>query len=257
MKGENNQAEQIERFLDGSMGQEEQQAFEQQLAQDAELAAALELHKEVDIAVSDNMALNLEADLAAIGDDFIKQYQEKAVVKKRQLIPKRNLYAIAAVGTILIAALIWLNQKAGIPPQQLFAENYEPYNISLVDRGGNYETEVQEGYNLYQNRKYQESIGVFSKLLNLSDLSEGDRSFSHFVQGLGFLALRDANQAIPLFEKVVDEPDYLQRGNWYLALAYLQNEEVDKAISRLKIIKEASNSGKYYHKTVALLERME
>lgn len=105
----------------------------------------------------------------------------------------------------------------------------------------------------YNRRDFSTSIDRYEDLL-----SSGQAESQHiFFLGLSYLYGKNYPKAIEmlaLFLENKDTPGFKQEAQWFLALAYLKNEEPDKARSFLKLVKEGNWNAE---KARQLLQAME
>jgi tetratricopeptide (TPR) repeat protein len=94
---------------------------------------------------------------------------------------------------------------------------------------------MAKGFKAYDNGRYEEAISYFEQV-------EDEQSVLLYL-GNSYLALDKAEEAIPLFEKLIEEYDVFdEQAEWYLVLALLH---VGKTYDANKIILNAKKDHLY------------
>lgn len=251
----------IEDYLDNLMNEVDKAAFEIAMQNDNALAKQVAIVKEI------NHTIGLESKF----QDFqqtIKQlnqqhFQTKKTTKTtqspkeeviiRSINSRRRFFAIAASLVILVvsAVLIWNVFKAEtIDSTELFADNFEPYNIG--QRGGNDDLTTVEkaAFENYTNGNYDVAIP------NLEQLVETNPTKENYLLSLGsaYVSTRQTNKAIETFQKINNSSVNFQAAQWYLALTYLQNDEIEVAKKTLEKLSDGERT--YNIKAKTLLENL-
>lgn len=130
--------------------------------------------------------------------------------------------------------------------QSLFKKYFEPYRYEVNVAGTR-----RDAMRTYQDEKYQEAIKLFDEILD----QRPDDAMS-FYKGIALLSTDQAATAVPIFETLSARPDwqFQQQSSWYLAMAYLANDEADKAKAALKT---HQSSGVFIYKRESTAELIE
>ena len=148
----------------------------------------------------------------------------------------RRVLSIAASFLVLAVAGWWVvNTGQSTDPNALYSEYAEAYNVSLTVRGSNEMAGFQQAQTAYQKGDY---ATAFTKFQALAQQDPGAAQFS-FYAGVSALLNEEATLAIPLFKTLLAQPDHLfvEQARWYLALAYLQEDDTASAKTYLSEIK--------------------
>lgn len=142
----------------------------------------------------------------------------------------------ASVSVLAVCAyLFWPRPE---DPQRLFAQYFEPYpNVIMPTVRGDVDTTLLErAYRAYDHGKFDDAIDFFRR-------AGQDDAAVYLYLGNSYLATGDAENAIPLFEKVISEYDaFDDQAAWYLALGYLKNGNKGEAMKIFARISEGRSS---------------
>lgn len=89
-------------------------------------------------------------------------------------------------------------------------------------------SEYERGLSLHRERNYQEAIAVFMGLLN-TEPPENLESNCHYWTGECYYAMREYNEGLPHFEKVLEYPRTTKRDDAQLMIANCYKRLGDKA----------------------------
>lgn len=171
----------------------------------------------------------LHAKVAAIRVEM--QPAQKPVVRSIT----RNIYRIAAAIVLLIGSLA-IYKFATVNADDFYTRHYIAYELPTSRSGA--ETPAIEL--AYRNADWNAVINLYN---SLSDKGNQD----HFLAGIAALELKQFPQAIERFTQIlnnnaVNNDTYFQdESEYYLALAYIANDEIAKASTLLDKIKADSN----------------
>ena len=236
----------IERYLAEEMEAEELSRFEEKLATDAALKAEVRLHRELAESVTEQAGTEkLIEDLNEIHRESPAEYSKSG--------PRKLLWAAAAV--VLLFFLAWVVYDMlfdeGKDPQTLYAEYYEVYPALDQKRDANAESdELNQALASYRKGEYRKALNGFQKSFSTPVASD-------FYSGICFMELQKPDSAIYFLSLVVDEGDNLlmNQAQWYLALSYLSQGEVESAI--LILNKIITNEGSYLERARQLKSELQ
>lgn len=219
----------IEKYFGNSLSPKEQSKFNELLRTDEKFKIELDFQKDLQKVIYRNQRNDLKKVLQ-------KFEQNKPDVKLLNISKKW----LVAASILLIVGLGYIFLKNNnYSPDDLFVQNYEPYrNIVLpVERGINSNTIEQSAFIAYENGNYRKAINLFNSVPNNND------QYIQFYKAMCYMSLNKPKDAITLL-KIITESDYNQNSeinfkelaNWYLALAYLDLGEIDRAKKQFSII---------------------
>ncbi len=228
----------IESYLEGTLKGQALVDFEQRLSSDQELAAEVNLHRDVD-------------------QQLVRQEQKKALRKEWEEIietdaapqapatSKRSLfyYLPRIAAAVLFGILLYLAWPTSLSEQQLAGQYWEQtavFQSSTIDRSSAptpaYLRLLEQAYTAYEGQQYPEAIAICKQLSPpLEEVT--------LLLGAAQFANEDPTAAIQSFQSILDQvvSTNKEEARWYLALAYLKNGDRDNAQQTLAtIIAQAS-----------------
>ncbi len=160
-------------------------------------------------------------------------------------------YALAAVLALGLASVLYLAKDQ--PNQTLFADFFHRYPsaFSLV-RGEQAAGKLAAALRQYEAENFAGALQIFQEIL----AAEPSNMTAHFYVGLVRLETKDSPGAITHLQNVLQDKKHelAEPAAWYLALAYLQKNDLAQAKLRLSQI--IAEDGAYKEKAAKLLERL-
>ena len=254
---ENIKQEKIELYLTGQLKDKELEEFESTINSDEALAQDVAIMKDLEEAMSD---FEHEKELSNKLKFLSKKYITEEAINKTtspQIVPiyRKKWFVAATVLLIVVAGgLLFQNVFQPKADTDLFATYYKSYPSNLLTRGENDETynDIVKSYN----------ENDFTTVINLLEERLADKpndTPSKMMLGNSYLSLEpvEAQKAIKIFQPIANDNTnvYQETAQWYLALAYLENDNVELAEPILKLLSE-KEYGKYPKLAQELLEKM-
>lgn len=166
-----------------------------------------------------------DAEAIATLKRFLAQRQKKSKVRKLVM----SITSIAAIIAIVFSLNIYQDNRR---MDKLFETYYTPleYDSQLMARGDDtISPELTSAMEAYQNKDYATALQRFNAM------SKVDENYLIY-KSICLLETDKTKDAIALLEELVgngEGTEYYQQACWYLALAYLNNHEDDKALELL------------------------
>ncbi len=247
MAGEKFDMERIDRFIDGTLTEEEREQFEAMMQTDPELKAEVELHRDIKVGAQAYFDQELKDKLAAVDEDPSFRSAEGNQVSFRLW---RTLGVAASVVLLVGLAYIFLNPSTN--PEELYLSYYQPYPniVNPLERSQN--NLPDDGMSNYEQGNYQKAVEVFDQELSGNPQSD----FRLFYQALSFLEIGEAEKAIGNLQQLqgsVSSDLYLP-AQWYLALAHLKNADTQAA--KAQLLKLIQNGGDYQSRARELADEL-
>lgn len=235
----------IERYLTDTLTASERTAFEAALAQNPDLQAELDLHREVSETLQGDAIHDFRTALNEVDQEWQEpETQDSGKVFK---LPFRRLAAIAA--SILLAVSAWIYFNADVSNEQLFASNFEPYKMVLNQRSmiPNPETEylkvdLTKAVSAYESKNFEQAAQLFLAL----DPASPESDLYQLYGGISKLANQETSAAIRVFERLHQNasPLIIEQCRWYLSMAYLQKGNTESVKNILQQIPDGSFKSK-------------
>lgn len=250
------QLETIEKYLEGELTEAERSAFEQEIANDPELAEHIRLHQQLEHSLSNREEIEVEQQLESIiaAIDLEKEAPADESPTTSKSIPWGRILSLAAAVTV-IAVGTWILLSSG--PQsskELYAMHYNAYDGSaeLRSENGIPKSLLTEAFDTYNNREFTKAIGSFEEIL---ELSPGNPR-AHFYLAICFLETGKPDQAKTSLQVVIDEGQnlYLSQAHWYMGMACLQQEDTTCVKEQLKGLTEGA--GRYRDQAKEVLDAL-
>ncbi|MFT7588981.1 MAG: tetratricopeptide (TPR) repeat protein [Limisphaerales bacterium] len=258
------QIEQIEAYLDGSMDSESSTAFEAQLKTNAALAAEVKLHKEIAAAIHNKEETAFKDMLFEI-DQAHKQSPERQIEndfssfeldkkKSGKIISMRRIMSLAAILVIMIGALYVLSLNS-VSPEALAQANIENFIAPGALRGQTDQAkqDAQTGFKAFNDGEYAKANTLLSKALK-SNPSHPDLLF---FLGLSQLELGDGKAAVSSFDELgkLGSTAWSEDAEWHLLLSLVMSEEFE--VASLLCNRIISANAKYTVDAEKLLPKIE
>jgi hypothetical protein len=160
-------------------------------------------------------------------------------------------YGVATVFLVGVVSVLYLGRETA--NEKLFAEYYQPYpNIASSVRGELIEDKLQDAMQQYDAGDFKAALALLQEIL----AAEPENIVANFYAGVCCLKLEKPALAIAGLQKVIAANDerLAEPAEWYLALAYLQQNDAEKARTTLNAIIAADRV--YKAQAMKLLERL-
>lgn len=176
----------------------------------------------------------------------------------------------AAASIVFVLSLAWYySNNSTVNYQQEYAAAFEQYdnrlseavNLELSEQGfgGNPDKDALKGILIameaYDNKAYPKAITLLQKCLETKPSGTYQNQLALYL-GLSYLASNKTQKAIAQFQNVISKKEANQRvAEWYLALTFLQAEQIEEAKIILGELKNAETNP-YQKKASTLLQKL-
>ena len=256
----------IESYISNSMSKEEITSFEKQLENDTTLKKEVELAKELNHFLKDDLIENTYSDakLTKGINTFLESEEAKKIEKKLLKVKneyksakskekKKNYLLVAAsIAFLVISSIGYLlvNQNN---PEKLFTQYYSVNDLPSVIKRGNQQNHLIQGVLKFKESKYEEAIEHFERYTSTTK----NYNASVFIyNGIANMELNNYDKALLEFDKmitsnVIDK----SKGLWFKALLYLKKQ--DKINAKITLEKIVENNTNFKFKEAGeLLEKL-
>ncbi|WP_299898434.1 hypothetical protein [uncultured Aquimarina sp.] len=241
----------IERYLNNEMTQEEVAAFLNKIDTDPEAKKLLSLYQEMHIVydqndweLSDKKTTNqkvqqyeqfLRSDKGKEIASSIKSAEQSYFNEKPFRLTKILKYV--AVAAIFIAGLfLVVEYNQGTNTEQLYAtyKNWDELpSLTLRDQNSDL-TEIEQQF---RAENYEESLLLLNTYVLNNDQEVNPQLLMY--KGISQLELHKNTAAIDSFTELLESNTLdADKAHWYLALSYLKNQDVEKAKTELELLLE-------------------
>ena len=220
----------IEKFIQNRLSSEEKLTFDELLNNDIDFKNEVAFHTNLKKAVKNNDDENFK--------NLISDLELKV---KRQ--GQKHSYSkwLAAASIVLLLGLTYFLTIFNKPStNDLFASYFQPYEnvIFPIERSSDQQGDKVLAFYTYQEGDYEAAILLFSRLYNSTK-----EPYYLFYEANALLQLDRANEAVPLLLEHLKTKDALtDKTKWYLALAYLKEQDKHNA---KKYLREVIKDGNY------------
>ena len=257
--------EQIERYIEGLMGEEEIKAFRKELSGNPQLSALVEdalriqragarlfagepgdLTSEVEESAGTDVASYREAGddplLAAEIRDFREKLQDvqreqhmHGRSQSRPILKGRFWYYAAALLILAVAIPLLISQYGRHAScHSLYQAYYTAYPGSggLLDQTRS-DNELLHAVELYEAGEYEEALLLFEPFLPSAEYG----AVAMFYSGLASMGMERYNDAVVYLKGCLEgeREDLAAPARWYLGLCYLATDDAGAALDQFKI----------------------
>ncbi len=209
------------RYMDQELSPEEFVSLEENLAGDKNLQDELENLKNTRLSIS---GLGLRKQVALVHEEMMREMKEVSKpVGIVRTMARISLRIAAGIIVLIIAGASY--QYFVITPEKLFNENYSAYTIGS-SRATDELSPVEKAF---RQRDFKTTIALFNSISN-----RGPKDY--FLAGNAYLQMGDLANAILLLNNCIatnqafQTTAYLEDAEYYLAVTYLKNKEINKAL---------------------------
>lgn len=221
----------IDRYFDNSLSPKEQLLFNDLLLNDPDFKNEFVFRKDLKKVIAASQQEDLKSTLG--------QFENKIQRSSRLMfLPKKWL--VAASIMILASVGIYSVKSTYYPSNNAIYEMYFQScrnTIQPVVRGENPNTIENSAFVAYEAHDYHKAINLFNSV------ADPDAAYINFYKALSYLEIDRSSKAIELLLPISKatnlqgkSANFSEKANWYLALAYLKNQENHKAIKELSYI---------------------
>lgn len=239
--------ENIEAYLDDSLNETERLAFEKELDNNPDLAAAMDrhfmAHDAIELLIADNLRTELK-EMAA--ESKIKPIAAKRSSIRRYLAP----LAIAASVALMVGVFGFL-QKGNYSNESILARHYTAYEMPTVRSGSNNQA-LAEGAQAFQAKDLDKAITYFSNIPIENPLY----TKAQFYLGQTYYQNGQADKAIASFDTVAqsDDLELNEKADWYALLASLAAQQEESNSFQNRIQRIAKDTGHSYHEQAKAIQ---
>ncbi|MBC6991823.1 hypothetical protein [Hymenobacter sp. BT491] len=225
--------EELERFADGQMSNDEQAAFEERLSHDADLRHAYEIYEQLtaDLRWVAGHA-TLRQRLLAL-DQRLDQRQSAVTRMRRRKRSTQKRWGILAAGALLLIAGVWLMTRSGIRSNDPWTRYYVPDpGLPEVTVQGDRRPLLAEAMRQYREGHFSTALGT---LRRVPTDNIGQDTLLYY-NGIFLLRENQAAAARPFLRRVSQQSEspLAGRARYHLGMASWKEERVEEASRMLR-----------------------
>ncbi|GAA0733110.1 hypothetical protein GCM10009430_46970 [Aquimarina litoralis] len=247
----------IDDYLSGNMSISEQQAFEERLRTDTELAQEFKLQKEMFTMYGNQKWI--EGDMDILKTDQAKQLQSffksdkaleikttinEVISENRTNVNSKRFWFIGIAASIAVLLTVSLFVFKDKNYEELYASYIHLDEIpSLVTRGEDSHKLLEEAQLLFEAQKYEEATRSFSEYHQKETTIN---PLSYIYNGVAYIELGKFDSALEQFRHLEDSNTLqAKKAKWYRALVFLKQKNKTKIKEVLQIILSDTSNYKY------------
>jgi len=221
----------IDLYFDNSLSPKEQLLFNDLLQNDLDFKNEFIFRKDLKKVIAVRQQEDLKTSLGQF-EDKIRQNS------KLMMLPKKWLVAASVV--ILATFGLYSVKTVYFPSNEVIYQTYFTScrnTIQPVVRGKIPNTIEYSAFVAYEAHDYYKAINLFNSV------ADPEASYINFYKGLSCMEIDKLTMAIELLDPISKSEnlegksaDFDEKAKWYLALAYIKNNENKKAIEELSLI---------------------
>jgi len=223
----------FEEYLQGVLEGEELQKFELRLEQNEFFQQELEMYKSIR-AAQDNKPLDeFENALASAQDEYNQENGTQSNTTKSRSI---QLWKWAAVGLVLLGfGYLLISNFSNPTPETLYAE-YAKHDFSFQELSS--ESDLMKIQNSLNNRDFKTALPIIDQYL----INEPNAAQIKLAKGIALLETEQFDLAKSTFQSLGSQhPLYKSESDWYLALTFLKQKDIQQCLSSLSKIPSSSS----------------
>ena len=240
----------IDKYLAGTLSEEEKTLFEQKLAQ-PQFKEKLELVQAIKKGVAAEKTQQMKSFLQNEEKKITTPEQTDTPTAKTKQLP-RNFLRIAAGFLVLLALSFWLWNKNDQGTTHLYTQHFSPEkNVLYITKKS--EPDLSRKYEIfkaYDDGNYTEYIKGVDALL-----TDEDNDDYRFYKANALLELNQTDEAISILKKIIaaEKTQFMEESKFILALAYLRVNQKEAA---RPILEELSINAVYKEKVEKILSKL-
>ena len=241
---------QLQEYLDNLMSEEDSTAFEKELNNDEQLQTDFELLKDIEHELGNKELIDFKKKLSGV----MEQPIQATVIKKdkgKVISLSRRILSLAASFLVIGIASWWMfTGNIDVDGEQYLAladEHFIHYPAQEISRGSEKENSI---YKNYEAKNYTIAAPELEKYA----LENSDND-ALLIAAISYLASDNSAKSIILLQEIPELPYLINKKNYYLALAHLEQGHKTTAIIALQTITKADQY--FYNKAQNLLTELQ
>lgn len=228
MKDNIDPIDKIDAYLLGHLDENETANFKQEIRMDKSLAEKVAKRERLIAAMAVSARREMKDQLKEIHKNVIPEAKQRSINWRPLLV---------AASVAIIGLMIWrFAFPDGASAQQLFAENYKSYDMSLAVRADGADPRLAEVSQLYRKGDYQQAMPFLQTLAS----EQAENAELKLGLAMAYYETGAVDQALPILNQIIADKDPFlsDEASWYAALFLLKQDRVNDARPLLKDLAE-------------------
>ncbi len=231
----------INGYFENTLSQDQRKEFDRLIKTDSEFAVDFEFQKELQHALKKEERQKIKSLFSNLDIESIAHSEYSTLQKTETKVISIRPWLVAASIVFLLGLGAWLLffNSPNLNTDQLYAVNFVPYEnvVHPIERGEQLEDLKTRAFTAYEDADYSLALKIFKEL----QVQQADPYIS-FYEAIVLMQLNNHQEAIPLLKDYIENDGQLKdRATWYLALAYLKQNDIAESKTQLeKLVKMGS-----------------
>ena len=223
----------IEGYFENSLNAKQRIEFNELIQTDEEFKKEFLFQKDLKRVIKQHQNEELKETLVQFESKLKRNFQFGMLPSK---------WLVAASLTLILSFGSWAVKNYVFPSnERIFETYYEPYRNTVLPivRGEEMNTIEYRAFLAYESGEYHKAINLFNSVGNQ------DEKYVRFYKAMCYLSVDKTQEAIetllPLSQDSdgsIEDLDWRQKAEWYLALAYLKQNKEKEALHYLNKLKD-------------------
>lgn len=224
----------INGYFENTLSEDQLGKLDRLLKTDTEFAAEFELQNELQKALKKEERQEIKSLFSNLKNETANDLKGTIPKETETKVISIRPWLVAASVVFLLGLGSWMLFFNGpdLNTDQLYAANFAPYEnvVHPIQRGEQLENLKTRAFIAYEDADYGLALELFKEL----QVQQTD-PYIAFYEAIILMQLNKHQEAVPLLEGYIGNDGQLKdRAIWYLALAYLKENDVGKSTTQLE-----------------------
>lgn len=244
----------LQEYIDGTMPDNERNAFKTRIESDADLKRDYELLKDMEKELGDKDVENFRTMLGDVMQtDPTKTHDQIEKSISKRIVFSKTLVAIAA-SLLLLITFAWWQFNPENDLTKLGDDNFIAFETP-IPRGQNDEiNKDKEFFRLYDLKRFGEATNLIEESKSLSS-EDSEKDEVKLYAAISYLAIDEIEKAIAVLKSIKPTPSLLNKVAYSEGIAYLKKS--DSVNARLAFKKINPSDNYLYTKAQQILSQLE
>lgn len=243
----------IESFIYDELDDEIRDSLANEIYENDDLRAELNLIRELDEALAEKDILQLRDELRSLSVEMAVTEEKSIIPFNHSAIGLKRLVSVAAVLLMILGSSLMIRFLA--TPSGSVSDLYNDSPVAITSFRSavpDVNSQLLSGFELYNNNDFSGALSYFQKVLQVDNVNAA----AHFYAGASHQNLEEFGKAVRQYKNVIEHNDniFVEQAEWYMGLCLVQLNEKEKAMAVLEAI--ISRDSFYQEKAEVLLKKL-